>query len=71
MKTKAMDRNLSKQVFDSSLLMDPISENFLSVFTEQLLMFGLTGGLVALSSVFVVTNSLPLQLQRSETGRNR
>ncbi|KAG6770460.1 hypothetical protein POTOM_026143 [Populus tomentosa] len=31
----------------------------------------LSGGLMALSSVFVVTNSLPLQLHRSETGRNR
>ncbi|KAJ6994572.1 hypothetical protein D5086_013615 [Populus alba] len=31
----------------------------------------LSGGLMALSSVSVVTNSLPLQLHRSETGRNR
>ncbi|KAJ6924258.1 hypothetical protein NC652_017519 [Populus alba x Populus x berolinensis] len=31
----------------------------------------LSGGPMALSSVSVVTNSLPLQLHRSETGRNR
>ncbi|XP_024445979.1 copper-transporting ATPase PAA2, chloroplastic isoform X2 [Populus trichocarpa] len=31
----------------------------------------LSGGLMALSSIFVVSNSLLLQLHRSETGRNR
>lgn len=34
-------------------------------------MFDLTGGLMALSSIFVVSNSLLLQLHRSETWRNR